>query len=31
VDLTFSEQLLSVVFSTFCGQKKRLNFLFRIL
>ena len=27
VDLSFSEQLLRVVFSTFCGQKKNLIFL----
>ena len=27
VDLSFSEQLLRVVFSTFCGQKKNFNFL----
>jgi hypothetical protein len=26
VDLSFSEQLLSVVFSTFCGQKYFLFF-----
>jgi hypothetical protein len=27
VDLSFSEQLLRVVFSTFCGQKINLKFL----
>jgi hypothetical protein len=26
VDLSFSEQLLRVVFSTFCGQKKIFKF-----
>jgi hypothetical protein len=26
VDLSFSEQLLRVVFSTFCGRKKIKNF-----
>ena len=26
VDLSFSEQLLRVVFSTFCGQNKNSNF-----
>jgi len=31
VDLSFSEQLLRVVFSTFCGQKKKLkHFLKRL-
>ena len=29
VDLSFSEQLLRVVFSTFWGQKKNLNFFFK--
>jgi hypothetical protein len=27
-DLSFSEQLLRVVFSTFCGQKKIIIFFF---
>ena len=26
-DLSFSEQLLRVVFATFCGQKKKLKFV----
>ena len=31
VDLSFSEQLLRVVFSTFCGQKNELNFFSNVV